>query len=276
MAVVVSSRVVQVFLYAICILIAPAIAVPGFFPKYNCSDNEGNYKVYFSDSSTYKANIIHLLSSLNSSSTRIDNGFYNLSYGENPDKVYAIALCRGDVKPDDCRTCINLSKDVLPTQLCPNQKEASVWYEDCMLRYSSRTIFSTMEDTPEFHWQNPEDSSDKGKVEFRQQLLSLLQNLTDEAAAGGSLRKFAVGHAPVPAQRFQAIYALVQCTPDLSHQDCKYCLSGTLQNGWKDNSWTIGFRILRPSCNLWYEIYAFYDLTAETPPPPPPGTSLPL
>jgi hypothetical protein len=200
--------------------------------------------------------------------TVIDNGFYSSSYGENPDKVNAIALCRGDLKPDVCRNCLNASKYFLPTQLCPNQKEAIALYDECFLRYSSRTIFSTIENTPEFVWTNVYNVSDDAKVEFHGQLLSLFQGLTDRAAAGGSLSKFAVGHTAAP--RFQTIYALVQCTPDLSQQDCKYCLSGALQNYWKDNSWTTGAHIFRPRCNFRYEIFGFYDPAAEAPPPSPP------
>jgi hypothetical protein len=51
-----------------------------------------------------------------------------------------------------------------------------------------------------------------------------MENLRSEAVVGGSLRKFAVGNATVT--NFQTIYALVQCTPDLSKQDCKNCLDG--------------------------------------------------
>ena len=176
----------------------------------------------------YKANLNQLLLPLSfHANTVVDNGFYSSSYGENPDKVNAIALCRGDLNPDVCRNCLNASKYFLPTQLCPNQKEAIALYDECFLRYSSRTIFSSIENTPEFVWTNVYNILDDAKVEFHGQLLRLFQGLTDRAAAGGSLSKFAVGHTPAP--RFQTIHALVQCTPDLSQQDCKYCLSGALQ-----------------------------------------------
>ncbi|PNY12159.1 cysteine-rich receptor-like protein kinase [Trifolium pratense] len=80
--------------------------------------------------------------------------FYNFSYGQNTDKVNAIGLCRGDVKPDDCRNCLNDSR-VLLTRLCPNQKEAIGWYDNCMLRYSNRSIFGIMEGEPLFRRSNP-------------------------------------------------------------------------------------------------------------------------
>jgi hypothetical protein len=36
-----------------------------------------------------------------SSNTEIDYGFLNFSAGETPDKVNAIALCRGDILPEE-------------------------------------------------------------------------------------------------------------------------------------------------------------------------------
>jgi len=276
---VVSSRLV--FLSAICILIAPAIVRPQ--PQdlnHNCSDMQGNY----SSGSTYEANLNHVLSPLSSNSTNIDYGFYNSSYGEDPDKVYAIGLCRGDLKPDVCRNCFSFSKDNLTTtRFCPDQKEAIVWYEECMLRYSSRNIFSTMDDTPEYPWMSPlynvSDYSEAEKVEFNKDLSNLLQNLSDRAAAGDSLSKFAVGNASAP--RSQTIYGLVQCTPDLSEQDCSRCLSGAIDNFLKSYADRLGGRILRPSCNFRYENSSFFGPTAYAPPPtamllPPPPTLPPL
>ncbi|XP_062144699.1 cysteine-rich receptor-like protein kinase 29 isoform X2 [Alnus glutinosa] len=264
---VVSSRLV--FLSAICILIAPAIVRAQVDYNYDCSVNQGNY----SSGSTDEKNRNLVLSPLSSNSIDIDYGFYNSSYGESPDhKVYAIGLCRGDLKPDECRNCLNIAKDNLTLQ-CPVQKEAIVFYEKCMLRYSTRNIFSTMDDTPEYTWMNKRDNisdySADEKLQFRKDLPNLLQNLSGRAAAGGSHRKFAVGNVAAP--RSQTIYGMVQCTPDLSEQDCNRCLSGAIDNFLKSYADSLGGRILRPSCNFRYENYAnFLDHTAYAPPPPPP------
>ena len=91
----VSSRLLF-FLSAILILIVQALAWPPFL--YHSCLNTGNH----TNNSTYETNLNQLLSSLYSN-TEIDYGFYNSSYGQNSDDVYAIGLCRGDVKPDVCR-----------------------------------------------------------------------------------------------------------------------------------------------------------------------------
>ena len=182
----VSSRLLFL-LFAICMLISQAIAQPEFRYQF-CLEN-GNY----TSNSTYNANLNHLLSSLPSlsSNTEIDNGFYNVSYGQNPDKVYALGLCRGDVKPEVCRSCLTNATNLL-TLLCPNQKEAIGWYDYCMLRYSFRNIFGIKEDSPSFYMWNTNNVS-ANVDEFNQDLRTLFDSLRSRASTGGSLRKFAAG-----------------------------------------------------------------------------------
>ncbi|XP_023894979.1 cysteine-rich receptor-like protein kinase 26 [Quercus suber] len=246
------------FLSAICIFIAQAFAQPSFLYHF-CLDN-GNY----TSNSTYKANLNQLLSSV-SSNTEIDYGFYNSSYGQNPDKVYAIGLCRGDVKPDVCRSCLNNATNLLPL-LCPNQKEAIGWYDYCMLRYTFRDIFGIMEASPVFYmWNNNNVSANVDQ--FNQDLRTLLDSQRVQAAKGGSLRKFAAGNATAP--NFQTLYSLVQCIPDLSEQNCSDCLVGAMGDIPQCCDGKQGGRVVRPSCNLRYEVSLFYDPTAITVPSPP-------
>ncbi|KAM4106089.1 hypothetical protein ACB094_04G041100 [Castanea mollissima] len=258
----VSSRLV--FLVSICILISQAIAQPNFL-YYFCLD-KGNY----TSNDTYKTNLNQVLSSL-SSNTEIDYGFYNFSYGKSPDQVNSLGLCRGDVKPDICRSCLNNATNLL-TLLCPNQKEAIGWYDYCMLRYSFRDIFGIMEDSPAFFMWNVNNVS-ANYDQFSQDLRTLLDSQRGQAAKGGSLRKFAAGNATAP--NFQTLYSLVQCTPDLSAQDCSDCLAGAMGDIPNCCDRKQGGRVIRPSCNLRFEISPFYDATADnasslslSPPPP--------
>ncbi|GMY32298.1 cysteine-rich receptor-like protein kinase 26 [Fagus crenata] len=257
------------FLSATFMLISQAISQPNFL-YYSCLD-KGNYTI----NSIYNANLNYLLSSLPSlsSNTEIDNGFYNFSYGQNPDKVYALGLCRGDVKPEVCRSCLTNATNLL-TLLCPNQKEAIGWYDYCMLRYSFRNIFGIKEDSPSFYMWNTNNVS-ANVDEFNQDLRTLFDSLRSGASTGGSLRKFAAGNATAP--NFQTLYALMQCTPDLSEQDCSDCLGGVMGGIPNCCNGKQGGRVVGPSCNLRYEVYLFYDPTADpTPPSPSPPPSLPV
>uniref|UniRef100_F6I2E2 Cysteine-rich receptor-like protein kinase 29 n=1 Tax=Vitis vinifera TaxID=29760 RepID=F6I2E2_VITVI len=254
------------FLYPILIL--HLLAVTNAQPKflyYRCSNGVGNY----TNNSTYKANLNTLLTSL-SSNNEIDYGFYNFSAGQNSDKVNAIALCRGDVMPTACRSCINDSRIQL-TRLCPNQKEAIGWYDGCMLRYSNDSIFGKAQTSPTFTMWNLQNVSNV--EDFNQVLGNLMASLRSKAASGDWRRKFATEEANVTS--FQSIYGLMQCTPDLSELSCSNCLEGAINEIPTCCNRRKAGRVVKPSCNLRYATYHFYDITAaNAPPPSPPSADL--
>nr|POF03092.1 cysteine-rich receptor-like protein kinase 26 [Quercus suber] len=202
--------------------------------------NTGNY----TSNSTYKANFNSLLAST-INDTKFDYGFFNLSTGESPDKVYAIALCRGDTSPSECRSCINgIRNDLLRS--CPNQKEAIIWGETCSLRYSFRSIFNIMEARPLIIAANTANFSD---VEgFNDGLRPLLDSLRNRAASGNSTHKFAL--KSVAAPKFQTIYSLVECTPDLSELDCSSCLQRLQDYIPLCCDGKQGLKFVTPSCDL--------------------------
>jgi len=71
------------------------------FRYHACNENLGN----FTHGSVYQTNLDIVLEQIYSNK-EIDYGFYDLSYGEEPDKVNAIGLCRGDIELKDCRGCL--------------------------------------------------------------------------------------------------------------------------------------------------------------------------
>ncbi|KAF8410920.1 hypothetical protein HHK36_003457 [Tetracentron sinense] len=231
-----------------------------------CSDT-GDY----SANSTYGTNLNHLLSSLPSLTT-LKDGFYNATAGQNSDKVYSLFLCRGDVSSDTCRKCINTTSHKI-TQLCPNQKEAIIWYEVCMLRYSNRAIFSNLEETPFYYLWNPYNTSDWGQ--FNKVLGNLMDGLVTQAASGDSDGMFAAGEAKVKSSQ-GSIYGLVQCTPDLSQRDCRVCLQGAVGQIQICCDNKQGGVVLKPNCNLRYEVFRFYVPTAAGIPPSPPLINNPI
>ncbi|XVF27791.1 hypothetical protein REPUB_Repub14bG0139400 [Reevesia pubescens] len=236
------------------------------FPS--CSDDRGN----FTANSTYEANLNTLLSSFSSIDAN-DYGFYNMSVGENSNRVNAIALCRGDINPDVCLSCINNATTEL-TNRCPNRIEAAIQYDYCMLRYSNRSILGVMESSVFVYMKN--SMSANNPVSFNQTLSNLLFQLIQRAASGDSLRKFATGSDD--DSDFQPIYALVQCTPDLSLQDCNTCLERCFQQIPQCCPGRRGGRVITTSCNLRFEMELFYNVSANAPPPsspslPPPPPS---
>ncbi|GMY37060.1 cysteine-rich receptor-like protein kinase 10 [Fagus crenata] len=112
--------------------------------RYHFCSNETTFK----PNSNYQSNLNHLLSSLTSNATR-ESGYYNATAGQSPDTtVYGLFLCRGDVSTDSCQTCVATATKEIVEQYCPVGKVAVIWYEECMLRYSNQSFFSTMDEAP--------------------------------------------------------------------------------------------------------------------------------
>ncbi|KAG8382490.1 hypothetical protein BUALT_Bualt05G0082700 [Buddleja alternifolia] len=209
-----------------------------------------------------------------------NQGFHNTSMGQNPDRVNVIALCRGDIQPDRCRSCIQDATIEL-LDLCPNQRQSIQWTEFCMLRYSNNSnIFGNMADSPVRMLLNTANVT--SPQQFNADLRALFDQLRVQAASGGSLIKVAAGNGTAPD--FQTIYGLLQCSPDISPDDCSFCLTRAAQRIPGCCPDARGVRILQPSCTLRYETAPFYNLsriqeaqpTALGPPPVPPLPSPPV
>ncbi|KAF2303623.1 hypothetical protein GH714_020219 [Hevea brasiliensis] len=192
-------------------------------------------------------------------------------FGQSQNQVNAIALCRGDVVLEDCRSCIRNST-IKILQVCPNQKEAIGFYDFCMLRFSNKSIFGVVERNPTFYMRNSNNVSSSELSQFNQVLQALLTTLRNEAASGNSTRKFATGNG---RSGFYTIYALMQCTPDLSQQECDDCLVGATAEIPIYSSGKLGGRVIKPSCNLRFETYRFYDETFGSTPPTSPQQAPP-
>ncbi|KAI5354872.1 PREDICTED: cysteine-rich [Prunus dulcis] len=233
----------------------------------NCLDAFPNTTIL---NSTYLKNVNGVLSSLISSNNSNGYGFYSSAYGENSDKVYAIGLCRGDLKHDACVTCLNASRYDL-MEVCPNDREASLWTEKCKLRYSNHSMHGTVELIPSStRYSNKNVSSSLSVLEgFNQRLMALLGVLKVEVAAGGDVVKFAVGNANVSiySKNISTIYGLAQCSPDLSELGCNNCLDEALE---KIQMYCYGSGFgsyVNPSCDLYYQVdYLFFDPAAQTVP----------
>nr|GLL24006.1 cysteine-rich receptor-like protein kinase 10 [Ipomoea trifida] len=215
--------------------------------------------------STYLNNLKTLLSSLSSEVNK--HGFYNASEGQTPDMTSVVALCRGDVKPDTCRICVNDAAKKLQ-QLCPSDKEAFGGYDECVILYSDRFIIGSISKDP--YWYRWDSENATSMDQFNQDLRKLLDDLGSQAAKGSSSLKFAAGKTIGPD--LQPIYAAVQCTPDLSIQDCSTCLNASFGEISKcDQCYgKRGAGIIWPSCNFRYASDLFFNDTLIQVPATPP------
>ncbi|XLS72399.1 hypothetical protein HN51_029264, partial [Arachis hypogaea] len=251
-AMTIASENLLLLLSVLVIFTSLATSQPDFV-HYLCKDNNGNNTA----NSTYSSNLNTLLSNLSSIIGTSNNyQFYNVSNGKSTDKVNLIWMCRGDVTKDHCLSCLNDSRILLPN-VCPNQKEATGWYDYCMLRYSNRSIFGIMDS----NWWAIHNNMHVNNVnEFNQVTADLMQSLRSKAAAisGDSQVKFAAGNASVAAG-FEHVYAHVQCTNDLSELECNDCLAERISTIPDCCNGTVRVRIFTPSCNLRYDTTPYFD-----------------
>nr|XP_048322179.1 cysteine-rich receptor-like protein kinase 25 [Ziziphus jujuba var. spinosa] len=95
-------------------------------------------------------------------------------------------------------------------------------------------------------------------------LKPMLYSLTSKASSGDSLRKFSTENETVP--RYETIYALTQCTSDISKQECTDCLKRATLILSECYDGVQGARILKSNCSLRYEVYPFYNYIADDSP----------
>ncbi|KAB2025854.1 hypothetical protein ES319_D06G177500v1 [Gossypium barbadense] len=174
----------------------------------------------------YAANINHLFSYLSTNATEHD-GFFNTNAEQEPNMVYGLFLCCGDVHPENCRDCINLAAAVAP-QLCPNRTWAIIWYEECMLRYSNQSIFSSMAEKPRVDlWHDTNYAPEPER--FNRLVGTVMKEIASRASyATLGAKKFATKEATFTV--FQTLYSLAQCTPDISSEDCYRCLQDAVRD----------------------------------------------
>ncbi|XP_020224022.1 putative receptor-like protein kinase At4g00960 [Cajanus cajan] len=269
------SRRVLSFLCLLVTLISQAIAKPQY--QYAVCITEGED---YAPNSTYHTNLKTVLSRL-TSNTQIDYGFYNATYGQDSDRVYASGICRGDVTPHACLTCLNNSTSLLLKQ-CPHQKRVAGGYDECMLHYSNRSVLGYYDSDFRVYLQSKNNVADWNKYSYV--LNKLLSRLRVKAStADPNLnRKYASGNATGPNSK--TIYANVQCDPDLTVAQCNDCLDGAFSEipNCCDNM--SGGMVIKFSCNFRYENYSFYKPTPDTltlqlspqgasPPSPAPSTT---
>ncbi|XP_021719467.1 uncharacterized protein LOC110687158 [Chenopodium quinoa] len=247
--------------------------IPKISAQYQFLHSRCGNTSYYTPNSTYQSNLKTVLNSL--STTRVTNGYYNLTTGQKPDKVEAMVLCRGDVPVNNCRLCMRNSAASLPL-FCPNQTQAFGYSDPCIIFYSNNATSHVVRDRPLWGLWNNKNVSDI--IGFNNTLTALMKNLQNQASLGNSELKFAAGQTNLSGTN-KTMYGLVQCSPDLSSHDCVVCIQGLFSFFPK---WFVtptftaaGARLITPSCNLRYEIYSFYGNVTDVGPPSSPPPLLP-
>ncbi|KAI9076979.1 hypothetical protein K1719_041055 [Acacia pycnantha] len=235
-------------------LFSPSIEALVTYLHHNCSSSKT-----FPADGAFQSDLTTVLSSLASANTE----FYNTTFvSGGGGTIYGLYMCRGDIvnNPTLCHQCVVKATQRLSSE-CRASKEAIIWYDECMIRYSNSSFFSTINTRPRLSLLTTGNVSNQAN--FMRTLYHVLNKTADESAKPATgKKKYATGTANF--SRFQTVYCVAQCTPDLTRSDCRSCLSGVIG----DFEWCCngkqGGRVLYPSCNVRYELYPFYRSEAAS------------
>ncbi|KAF3565055.1 hypothetical protein DY000_02015319 [Brassica cretica] len=237
----------------------------------SASAQEICFNGFFKPNSTYDLNRRQVLSSLASNVTS-HKGFFNSSIGENPNRVFIIGMCIPGTKPVTCSDCIKAASDTL-LKSCPNQTEAYTWSDSCMVRYSN-VPFSGSYDIGPSHVLYKSGVLNSNVTVFDRIGEDLMERTITEAPTRAHEHKYyTAGLASLTASL--TMYAMMQCTPELSTGYCGLCLRTNLDNYKLCCRDKQGGSITRPSCFIRWDVHPFAGAFENLTLPPPQPQSLP-
>ncbi|XP_076881045.1 antimicrobial ginkbilobin-2-like protein [Bidens hawaiensis] len=169
-----------------------------------------------------------------------------------------------------CLSCLRDSIYRL-RQTCPNQIEAVIYYEFCLLKYSNATIILGSNDTKTDLYELKNDNTFDDTKQFNGFLQPFMNKLRGKAAAGNSFLKFAMGNTSGPDP--YTLYGLMQCIPSLTKAQCSDCLEYAMNQSSSCCDGSAGVIVLMARCNIRYEIYEFTTNPASLLWPPSPAPS---
>jgi hypothetical protein len=210
--------------------------------------NSGNY----TSNSTYQANLMVLSTTLPKKAASNATLFATDTVGVAPNIVFALTLCRGDTNASTCEACVATAfQDAL--QLCPYNKDVTMYYDVCMLRFSTLNFLATTDNSwlAMFNTQNFTTSSGSMKL----LVFSILSGTAQSAAYSAMV--FITSRIDVSS--FPTLFCLMQCTPDLTADECAACFQDALQITLKYFDGPIGGRVLGTRCSMRYEMLPFFD-----------------
>ncbi|GMH12059.1 hypothetical protein Nepgr_013900 [Nepenthes gracilis] len=179
-------------------------------------------------------------------------GFALGSVGSNQYQAFGLSQCRADVFFQDCQTCVAEAKDAL-NKLCPYNKGGIVWYDNCLLKYLDQDFFGQIDNENKFCLLNVNNVSDPAL--FNKKVIDLLSQLSLRAYVNPRL----TAYGETMFNEATTIYGLVDCTRDLSNDDCKKCLDEAINELPSCSGGKKGGRIVSGSCHVRYEIYPFLN-----------------
>ncbi|EFH43974.1 hypothetical protein ARALYDRAFT_492542 [Arabidopsis lyrata subsp. lyrata] len=234
----------------------------------------------FIPNSPYDKNRGLILSPLASNVTAHE-GYFIGSTGISPDQVFAMGMCAPGSERDVCFLCIRTTSESL-LQSCPNQADAFFWSGEetlCLVRYSNRPFSGLLVMDPLgaiFNTGELNTNQTEFDIVWNNLTSSMIAGITSfSSGANNSSKYYSDDIALVPD--FKNISALMQCTPDVSSEDCNTCLRKNVVDYDNCCRGHQGGVLSRPNCFFRWEVYPFSGAIDQInlPKSPPPSITPP-
>ncbi|CAN6226019.1 unnamed protein product [Urochloa humidicola] len=226
------------------------------YPWPWCGDDNSNFRA----NSTYQAHLEHVAGILPRNAAASPDLFATAVAGAVPEQLWAMGLCRGDVNATTCLTCLTQAFRDLPNY-CSYRKDATIYYDFCVLHYSDVHILSSDDTGPLYNMMSIANSGNVTSDPARyNRLLAALANATADYASYNSTRRFATGEADFDLQLLpHKVYTVAQCTPDQTPAECRKCLAMLISESLAFFASHIGGRVLWINCTYRFETSPFYN-----------------
>ncbi|CAH8256686.1 unnamed protein product [Arabidopsis lyrata] len=253
-----------------------------FFPTFliflisldSVSEQEICFNGFFKPNSTYDLNRRQILSTLASNVTA-HNGFFNSKIAQDPNRVFIIGMCIPGTKPETCSDCIKGASEKISKSF-PNQTDAYTWPDCCMVRYSNVSFSGSLVMEPSetlYHTGDIEDTGTNLTVFDRIWDELMLRTITAASLSsthGSSFGQKYFGAEVASLTAFETMYAMMQCTPDVSSKDCEFCLKTSVGDYESCCRGKQGGAVIRPSCFVRWDLYPYAGAFENIALPPPP------
>ncbi|PKU67500.1 cysteine-rich receptor-like protein kinase 2 [Dendrobium catenatum] len=151
----------------------------------------------------------------NLSSSVNANGYGTNITGVDPNAVYALAQCYGDLSPIDCKLCFSEIRSQLPK--CYPKTGGIIFLDGCFGRYENYSFFNEIYSIDDRAVCSSSKNSSDPSI-FGQLVKAVVGNVSLQARHNHG---FAVDSASASNS---TVYALAQCWENLNHSLCSSCL----------------------------------------------------
>ncbi|CAA7018256.1 unnamed protein product [Microthlaspi erraticum] len=245
----------------LCFLLAVSFGYVSAEPS--CGDS-----MFFPPNGTYDTNRRLLLSTL-ASNVSSQGGVYNASIGEGSGKIYALGLCIPGTDPKVCSDCIQPASEGLLLS-CPNQTDSWDWRADktlCFVRYSNSSFFDRLSLEPTQAETNT--GRFQGNITGYTRVWEALMDFMIIRVGQSPSRHIADTSPRIGGDDGDQVYALMQCIPGLSSEECETCVRENVReyrsccNGYRGGS------VRKPVCFFRWDGYPYLGAFGDTPSLPP-------